>query len=62
MNCAKKMIKVFLSSDHYAHATLAIRALVLFTNMALILLRAVLLYYIIEIPARNLMREWSSRG
>ena len=57
MNCAKRLIKVFLPSDHYAHATFAIRVLVLFTNMALILLGAVLLYYLIEIPPRNLMRR-----
>ncbi|MCE9542539.1 MAG: hypothetical protein K8R38_03345, partial [Verrucomicrobia bacterium] len=54
---AQKLIKVFLPSEHYAHATLEIRALVLFTNMALILLGAVLLYYLVEIPARNLMRR-----
>ncbi|MEI6377090.1 MAG: hypothetical protein WCO97_07835, partial [bacterium] len=53
----QKLIKVFLPSEHYAHATLEIRALVLFTNMALILLGAVLLYYLVEIPARNLMRR-----
>ena len=54
---AQKLIKGFLPSEHYAHATLEIRALVLFTNMALILLGAVLLYYFVEIPARNLMRR-----
>ena len=54
-----KVIKIILPAERYVNAPLVIRLMVLCSNLVLILFVAAVLYYIVEIPARNFMRKVS---
>ncbi len=59
---ALRLIKVLLPFDHYVNSPFAVRLLVLFTHIGLILLLACALYYLVEIPARKYLRRISTPG
>jgi peptidoglycan/LPS O-acetylase OafA/YrhL len=58
---AEKLTKVILPSQSYEHASLIVRIGVCMGHVAIIFLMAVMLYYLVEIPGRNLVRKvWTS--
>jgi len=61
----QKVIKILLPPEQYVNSPLLLRLLILFANILFLLLVAAGLYYAVEIPARNLMRQiaisWSRR-
>jgi peptidoglycan/LPS O-acetylase OafA/YrhL len=60
---AEKMLRNLLPARRYATAPLHSRMIVLFANGLLIFILAVILYYAIELPARDYMRGMAkSRG
>jgi peptidoglycan/LPS O-acetylase OafA/YrhL len=62
---ALKIIKVLLPVEPYAHSPLVIRLLILAGHISIILIFAVALYYIVELPSRNYLRrhrpKWMDR-
>jgi peptidoglycan/LPS O-acetylase OafA/YrhL len=54
---SQKIIKVLLPSERYVNSSLITRGLMFSANILLILLFAVALYYIVEIPSRRYLRR-----
>jgi peptidoglycan/LPS O-acetylase OafA/YrhL len=54
---AQKLLKVVLPAEHYVNSPFVVRVLLFSVNILLILLFAVALYYIVEIPSRRYLRQ-----
>ncbi len=54
---ALRVLKIILPWEHFAHSGLALRLLVIAIDSITILVFAVVLHYLVEVPARNYLRK-----
>ena len=58
---AHKVVKIALPAEKYSHSSISIRTSVLFVHFLVIAAFAIGLYYLVEVPSRNLLRRIASR-
>jgi len=53
----QKVLKVVMPVERYQNTSLALRLIIVLVNILIMLLAAAVLYYVVEVPARNYLRN-----